>query len=90
MFSNRSVRVQPSAAPIEKVGVPDARTVLAALRNAGHVFGGFEFLVVVERCFAVNLPLTLGFGCPLGATGCSSLRHVSQRRNQPPGAGNHE
>ena len=40
MFSNRSVRVQPSAAPIEKAGVPDARIVLAALRNAGHVFGG--------------------------------------------------
>ena len=40
MFSNRSVSVQPSAPPIEKAGVPDARSVLAARRNAGHVAGG--------------------------------------------------
>ena len=40
MFSNRSVSVQPSAPPIEYAGVPDARSVFAAARSCGHVFGG--------------------------------------------------
>jgi hypothetical protein len=34
------VSVHPSAPPIEYAGVPDARSVLAAARNAGHVAGG--------------------------------------------------
>src|SRR6476646_11294712 len=40
MFSNRSVRVQPSAPPIEYAGVPDALMVLAILRRFETVFGG--------------------------------------------------
>jgi hypothetical protein len=39
MFSNRSVRVHPSAPPIENGGVPDALIVEATLRNCGHVDG---------------------------------------------------
>ena len=39
MFSNRSVRVQPSAPPIENAGVPDPRSVFAAARSAGQVAG---------------------------------------------------
>jgi hypothetical protein len=41
MFSNRSVSVQPSAAPIEYAFVPDARSVFAALANWAHVVGAF-------------------------------------------------
>ena len=41
MFSNRSVRVQPSAAPREYAGVPDAFSVLASFRNSSKVFGGW-------------------------------------------------
>ena len=40
MFSNRSVSVQPSAAPIEYAGTPEAFNVFAVFRSAGHVFGG--------------------------------------------------
>src|SRR6476620_7167515 len=40
MFSNRSVRVQPSAPPIEYAGVPDALMVLAILSSCENVFGG--------------------------------------------------
>src|SRR6266516_1896854 len=39
MFSNMSVRVQPSAPPIEYAGVPDALIVLASLRSCVSVFG---------------------------------------------------
>src|ERR1700674_2099432 len=46
MFSNRSVRVQPSAPPIEYAGVPDALIVFAAARSCAHVFGGFTPAVV--------------------------------------------
>src|SRR5437879_2020414 len=41
MFSNRSVRVQPSAPPIEYAGVPDDLITFAAARSCAHVFGGF-------------------------------------------------
>ena len=40
MFSNRSVSVQPSAPPIEKAGVPDAPSVLAAVVNSSQLVGG--------------------------------------------------
>jgi hypothetical protein len=40
MFSNRSVSVQPSPPPSEYAGVPEAFSVLAAVRNSSHVFGG--------------------------------------------------
>ena len=40
MFSNRSVRVQPSAAAIAYALAPDAFNVLASLRNAGKVAAG--------------------------------------------------
>src|SRR5919198_1461038 len=39
MFSNRSVRVQPSDAAIEYGVTPEARSVFPAARNFGHVFG---------------------------------------------------
>ena len=40
MFSNRSVRVQPSAPPIEYAGRPDAWIVAASSRNASQSSGG--------------------------------------------------
>src|SRR5437868_5658944 len=40
MFSNMSVRVQPSDPPIEYAGVPDALIVLASLSSCVNVFGG--------------------------------------------------
>ena len=49
MFSNRSVSVQPSAPPIEYAGVPEARSVFAAARNCGHVFGGCDAGVLERR-----------------------------------------
>ena len=39
MFSKRSVSVQPSPPPMEKAGVPEARSVFAAVTSCGHVFG---------------------------------------------------
>src|SRR6266498_4210496 len=41
MFSNRSVRVHPSAAAMAYAFAPDAFNVLASLRNAGNVVAGF-------------------------------------------------
>src|SRR2546423_15471605 len=41
MFWTRSVRVQPSAPPIEYAGVPEAFRVFAAVRSCAHVFGAF-------------------------------------------------
>src|SRR5258706_13137240 len=40
MFSKRSVRVQPSAPPIEYAGVPDDLITFAAARSCVQVFGG--------------------------------------------------
>ena len=40
MFSKRSVSVQPSDPPIANAGVPDDRSVFAAVSSCGHVAGG--------------------------------------------------
>ena len=40
MFSNRSVRVHPSAPPIEYAGMPLALSVFAALRKSFQFVGG--------------------------------------------------
>jgi hypothetical protein len=40
MFSNRSVRVHPSAPPTAKAGRPEPRIVFAAAISCGQVFGG--------------------------------------------------
>ena len=40
MFSNRSVRVQPSAPASEYAGMPEAFRVSAAARKSSHVSAG--------------------------------------------------
>ena len=61
MFSNRSVRVHPSAPPIEYGGTPDALTVFAADTSWGHVFGAFTpaFLKAWALYQTVDLLLAL-------------------------------
>ena len=49
MFSNQSVRVQPSAPPIDTAGVPDSKTVSAVFRKSAHVFGDLRARVAERR-----------------------------------------
>src|SRR6266487_1504213 len=58
MFSNRSVSVQPSDAPSEYAFWPDARSVVAAFKNCGHV------LIVVALTPAIAVEMIVGASSP--------------------------
>src|SRR5579885_451502 len=83
MFSNRSVRVQPSAPPIEYAGVPDALIVCASFSSCENVFGGItpavlkagtlyqtSDLLAALKTSAYSLPLNVPSDFQAGAKFC--------------------